>query len=399
MGRKNLFGFAICGCTALAFATAPVLAQQDNCADGPTVAVDGSNPIDTTTATTDGPDGTDANCDYNNTQIHNDVWFVYTPTCTGFLNIDLCGGAGFGPDGVQYDSRVAVYDGTTCPTDATTLIICNDDGPGCPGFSSALENAVPVTAGSDVLIRVGGFNAAESGTGSMGISCFTPPPPPANDDCANAIVANDGSNPVSTLFATTDGPGGFLPATGCASFGFDNVDNDVWFIYTPTCTGTLDIDLCGGSGFGPDGVFYDSRVAVYDGTTCPTDQSTLNACNDDGAGCPAFSSAFDNEVLVTAGSAVLIRVGGFSSGDSGSGTMGIFCQVQTCGDGLAVGTEECDGADADACAAGCDNACACLVVTVPALPPVGLIGLAVILLTGGALIFAWRPVRAEVGSE
>lgn len=404
MGRKNFLGFGICGCTAIvamAVASAPALAQQDDCSAGPTVAVDGSNAIDTTAATTDGPDGTDTNCAYNNTQIHNDVWFVYTPTCTGFLNIDLCGGAGFGPDGVFYDSRVAVYDGTTCPTDATTLIICNDDGAGCPNFSSALNNAVPVTAGSDVLIRVGGFGTTDSGTGTMGISCFVPPSPPANDDCVNAAVAVDGSNPVDTNFATTDGPGSFSTASGCNNYGFDDVDNDIWYIYTPTCTGTLEIDLCGGSGFGPDGVFYDSRVAVYDGTTCPTDQSTLIACNDDGPGCPSFSSALGNanNVFVNAGSDVLIRVGGFSSSDSGTGTMGIFCQTETCGDGLRSGNEECDGADASACAAGCTPSCACLLVTVPALPPIGLIGLAIILLTGGALIFAWRPVRAEAGNE
>ncbi len=317
MGRKNFVGcFGICGCAAivaLALGAAPALAQVDNCADGPAVAVDGSNPIDTTAATTDGPDTTGGACSYNNTQIHNDIWFIYTATCDGFLNIDLCGGDGFGPDGVFFDSRVAIYSGTTCPVDATNQIFCNDDGSGCPSFSSAIFESLVVATGAQVLIRVGGFNETESGTGTMGIACT---PEVCGDNVQVGAEECDGDD-----------------ADACNG---------------AACTATCECaEVCG------DGV----QIGAEE---CDGDDAA--ACN--GAGCTATCEC-----------------------------------VEVCGDGIQIGAEECDGDDASACAIACTAACTCIVVTVPALPPIGLIGLAIILLAGGALIFAWRPVRAEAGSE
>ena len=57
---------------------------------------------------------------------------------------------------------------------------------------------------------------------------------PANDDCANAIPIPDGETGFSTIGATTDGP------ANCAGpFG-----SDIWFSYTASCTGNLELSTC-----------------------------------------------------------------------------------------------------------------------------------------------------------
>src|SRR5688500_8060922 len=60
--------------------------------------------------------------------------------------------------------------------------------------------------------------------------------PPANDNCANAFVANDGDNAFSTLGATTDGAAHPSCLFCC---GDDNINQDVWFTYTATATDLL----------------------------------------------------------------------------------------------------------------------------------------------------------------
>lgn len=61
-----------------------------------------------------------------------------------------------------------------------------------------------------------------------------------------------------------------------------------------------------------------------------------------------------------------------------------------CGDGIIAcdGSEQCDPPD-DPCEWGCRD-CACLPPPVPMLPAAGLVGLGVLLVTGGALVFGRR---------
>ncbi len=126
---------------------------------------DGPTAFSTIGATTDGPD--EAACaDFGDPSTHNDIWFTYVATCDGDLTVSTCGT-------VDYDSKLNVYTGTACPP--TALLGCNDDGPGCAGFSSLVT--VPVVLGNSYLIRIGGFNAAASGSGTVDIECAAPPPP------------------------------------------------------------------------------------------------------------------------------------------------------------------------------------------------------------------------------
>jgi hypothetical protein len=132
---------------------------------------------------------------------------------------------------------------------------------------------------------------------------------PPNDSCDNAIKIFDGETPFSTIGATTSA--GFeLPPECDEGFGLDFVD-DIWFLYSPTCSGTLTISTC-------DAADYDTRLAAY--SDCLPD--FFLGCNDDGPGCSGFTSIL--EIPVGAAQPVFIRVGGF--GGSGTGVLTLTCE-------------------------------------------------------------------------
>ncbi|HMN95219.1 MAG TPA: hypothetical protein PKC43_02530 [Phycisphaerales bacterium] len=132
--------------------------------------------------------------------------------------------------------------------------------------------------------------------------CGAPPVP--NDFCAEATPIGLGAAPFSTLGATTDGPP--LPPECDEGFGLGFI-NDVWFLFVAPRDGLLTVSTCGTAN-------YDTRLAAYEGAAC---FGPLVACNDDGAGCPGFTSLMSFETV--AGTAYLIRIGGFSG--SGTGTV------------------------------------------------------------------------------
>ncbi|MHC4989927.1 MAG: hypothetical protein ACYTGC_03010, partial [Planctomycetota bacterium] len=139
-----------------------VVGSNDDCADAFTI-VDGDTPYDTTGASTDGP--VHSSCQFDG-QTYNDIWYHYTALGSGDLTVSTCGNA-------VYDSDLVVYDGCDCGD--LQLLGCSDDADGCPNFSS--EVTVPVVTGGCYLIRVGGWNAANEGPGTLEVS--GPPP----DDC------------------------------------------------------------------------------------------------------------------------------------------------------------------------------------------------------------------------
>ncbi len=147
--------------------------------------------------------------------------------------------------------------------------------------------------------------------------------PPSNDDCANAIAIGDGTTAYSTVGATTDGPSHDLD--GCQFDG--QTYNDIWYVYTATCDGVLTVSTC-------DDAAYDTDLVMYDGADC----GALNflACSDDAAGCGGFTSEFS--APVTMGNDYLIRVGGFSDVDSGTGNLTLTCQA------TGGGNDECEDA-------------------------------------------------------
>ncbi|MGE3166581.1 MAG: hypothetical protein AB7O52_16900 [Planctomycetota bacterium] len=140
-------------------------ALNDSCTN-PLAAVQGLNPLDTTTATTDGLGIIPATCAPwfgLDPIIHNDLWWTYTVTHGGEIEITTCNIGNF-------DTRIAVWDNSVpCPPDPGLFppIACQDDEPGCNNFTSTVRFLA--SAGQTVLIQIGGFGPSSVGIGQFEI--------------------------------------------------------------------------------------------------------------------------------------------------------------------------------------------------------------------------------------
>lgn len=132
---------------------------------------------------------------------------------------------------------------------------------------------------------------------------------PANDDCDSPLFVGQVQTPFNNIDATTDGPD---EPNLCSFFDPGEIEADVWFRYAAECEGFVSISVCGSG--------YDTKLAVYRGAQCPTEESV--ACSDDDCGLSAFQSRV--VVAVELGEQLGIRVGGFE-GDQGEGILNIFC--------------------------------------------------------------------------
>lgn len=301
----------------LCFATF-ALAQpaNDNCADAQVLPAAGMYNFTTVDATTDGPDhATDCvSSGSTGTVTYNDVWYSFTPNWSGYAIYSTCGTANF-------DTKIIVYDpGVTCPVEDGQVLACNEDSGGCA--SSTSQIVFPVTAGSTYLLRLGGYGdgaPGESGSGTFIIEEYIFNGPP-NDNCENAIeLFMDMDDSITVVFsnvdATNDGP----QHIGQDCFGTNNEQydhNNVWYKWTATFTGGLDVSTCGS-------VSFDSRFSVYGpGASCIPSTDLLVGCSDDGLdedfiACPDYTS--HDRFAVVQGGVYYISMGGWSAGDAGSG--------------------------------------------------------------------------------
>jgi hypothetical protein len=231
----------------------------------------------------------------------NDVWYSFTPTCSGNMVIDTFGSA--------FDTILSVHD--DCPTPGNEHIVgCNDDGFALPNRASLVN--LNYVAGQTYLVRVTGYNNAQ-GDYTIRFNDFSPTP--ANNEAPGAIAITVGTTTFDTCTATTNG------VTDCnRTFG-----KDVWFKYTAACTGLTTIDTCGSD--------FDTVLAVYLGLGTPNAPDTSIACNDDNQndqGCLYQSKVSFSTVQ---GFQYLVRVGGFTGFNgtsSGHGTLHIGCAMPIC---------------------------------------------------------------------
>ena len=198
-----------------------------------------------------------------------------------------------------------------------------------------------------------------------GIPCAAKPP--ANDLCANAVVAIEGANPFDNTFAGTEVVG------ATCGFGGTAFTKDVWFTFTATQDGDYNFSTCLGA------TPFDTGIEIYD--ACPDAGGVLLGCNDDGAGCAAFASNLN--FAMTIGMNRTIRVAGWggavgatdltitfvgdapSCGDPGIGSCCTaqttpFCDDATCCNQICAADPFCcntiwDQVCANAAIAGCTN--------------------------------------------
>ncbi len=262
------------------------------------------------------PPGFPQNCDIGGgarvDSLYNDIWYTFTSPITGQVEFSTCGTAG-------YDTNLAIYGpGSSCNPTEDDVVACSEDAAGCSGFTSrAIFDAV---AGETYLLRIGGWGPNEEGIGTFLLDEYQPPLGPENDDCENAteIILNDNDSifvEFTSINANTSPPEHPEPQQ-CFEVGETIVHNDIWYVWTATYTGGLEWSNCGTATF-------DSRMAVYESTSCPPEISTLVGCSDDGADeeanqCGGFTSrALFN---VEEGQTYYFRLGGFSASGAGTGT-------------------------------------------------------------------------------
>lgn len=237
------------------------------------------------------------------------------------------------------------YVGPTCDGGSASGQPCTGD-PNCPGgFCSNLGQIIqgPTNITGQLTPWLGQFNRILNNAVGKGINLVELEllvrkdiDPPSNDDCFNAFPVATGNVSYSTLGGSTDGPN---EPVACNVNGSTQIDSDIWFHHTATCTGDLNVDLCNS--------FFDTRLAIYDGCIeCPSDEGPL-ACSDDVDFCGTFGQQSKLAIPSVLGHCYTIRVGGYR-GDQGRGTMFISCtRGACCKEGMCF-----EGLNRTACEAG-----------------------------------------------
>ena len=254
--------------------------SNDSCTYAEEVSEVKDLPFDTTCATFDGL----GHC----TTSSPNLWYLYTASATDDVTVNL-----YALDN-DFDTKLAVYEGSTCYPSADALIECNDD------YGNTFDSQItfPAIAGEQYLIEVGGLHQDYFGEGLLSITNSSTPPAFSNDECKNAKPIGDvAALPFETDTATFDGPGQCMTSP------------NIWFCYTPVCSGQATISLCDSA--------FDTMLAVYEGCDCYPTSSDLIACDDDSCGMQS-----ELTIDVVAGQQYLIEVGGYGS-DTGQGVLSV----------------------------------------------------------------------------
>ncbi|MEQ1891774.1 MAG: hypothetical protein ABL998_04465, partial [Planctomycetota bacterium] len=169
---------------------------------------------------------------------------------------------------------------------------------------------------------------------------------PGNDACANAIPIFDGVTAFTTIDATTDGAPDPLGQYDGQTY------EDIWYLYTPTCNGTMTASTCGTADYDTDLALYeadtdnDGDFDALDAANITSGAEAALASNDDAGICAGFTSVV--ATTVAADKVYVVRVGGFGPGDEGTGTLLVSCggapsndicsapRTLTCGESLEV---------------------------------------------------------------
>ena len=231
-GTSNSATFGLC----LEANTVAAPPANDDCAGAFAATVApagacGSFPVSTAGALQSTP-----NPSCTSTSNNDDVWFRFTATSTGLQ--------------VSFSNLVAVT-GTATQVGYAIYDACGGTQLACIfGFGSAGTGAPtivgltsPLTVGSDYILRTWTGGSANSGTYDFCLEAYTPPAPPANDECTGAFaVTVDGATVSGTTVSAT--------LSSQADVCSGTFDDDVWFSFvangptvsltTTTVSGTSD---------------------------------------------------------------------------------------------------------------------------------------------------------------
>ena len=145
------------------------------------------------------------------------------------------------------------------------------------------------------------------GSSCMNTICSTS----AFDECADAMIISLGA----TAFSTAEASNSIDPYDDsmCSNSYLGVLNADIWFSYEATCTSTLTVSTCNTATF-------DTDLVMYEGVCGKLQQI---ACNGDDDACSEYTSRFS--VNVTSGESYFIRLGGWETGQAGTGTLTLDC--------------------------------------------------------------------------
>ncbi|OUU24235.1 MAG: hypothetical protein CBC13_03900 [Planctomycetia bacterium TMED53] len=287
--------------------------SNDECSGAVSIGL-GVQSIDTTLATSSSdPIPTDTCPGTALGEVLFDVWYSLNVPETGLMTITTC-------DTVNFDTDVIVYSG---PCNNLVPLACHGDSLSCfvqgtsNSWNTVLAN-IPVAAGENLTIRIGGYGSQDSGSGTFEVSIAPPPPPPPptipHDECLDARQAIIGMNTLITTGGTTS-PEPFSSITGCSALG--QMHADVWFRWVSPADGFISLRSCEIVDFDTDLVVYSGECDDLSQRACSGDESN---CTIMGTGMPSYNSRIE-QLSVLAGEVLHFRLGGWGSGDFGSGDL------------------------------------------------------------------------------
>jgi len=163
MRYRSLFAMAFLLVLSGTLSAQPI---NDDCS-GAIDAIEGVNPFDISTATDSAAPVDDSACSGELLgQLHRDVWWRFVPSISGLLTVSTC-------DSADFDSDLAIYNGSCSDLQ---LLDCNGDAAGCSLFTSHIID-LPVAAGDELLIRLGGWDINAIGSGDLVLDLQGPIPP------------------------------------------------------------------------------------------------------------------------------------------------------------------------------------------------------------------------------
>ncbi len=201
-------------CTA-----APIPPANDNCAGAIALTVNPDLSCGTVTAGTvlaATNSGVASGCSGT---ADDDVWYSFVATSTAH-QVSLLNVAGSATD--MYH---AVYSGASGCGALGAALVCSDNNTSTIGG---------LTIGQTYYVQVYTYTSTTGQTSTFDICIGTPPPPPANDNCAGAIALT--VNPDLSCGTVTAGSVAAATNSGVASSCFGTDDDDVWFSFVATNT-------------------------------------------------------------------------------------------------------------------------------------------------------------------
>ncbi len=209
-------------------------------------------------------------CNIYRSAAADDVWYKFVATTTNPI-ISVLGS-------INFDAVVFLFD--SC---GGSKLGCSDE---TVGGQIETVSSSGLTIGNTYYIRVYGYGSGIPSTTTFTICVYNASPPPANDNCANAIsmvVSGSCTPDTGTMMGAT-----YSGIPGCVG----NSDDDVWYSFT-ALSASARIDLTSPSS-------YNKVIEAF------------NACGGTSIGCGNTNSFSGNETMtltaLTPGSTYYVRV-------------------------------------------------------------------------------------------